>query len=143
MKFKFVFLSGVFACTGALAGPEKIKFPSDYLKGVLYQTVDRHDIKQYRELYATPAAVEAVRKGQPIPSGTVLTLVQWSVQLDEKGEPTFLNSDDTPHQISVANGPKTAVFLRGQKASITLDKPGEYGYICGLHPNMKGVIEVK
>jgi plastocyanin len=60
------------------------------------------------------------------------------------GKPlTFLNSDDTPHQIAVTDGPKTAVFLRGQRASLTLDKPGEYNYICGLHPSMKGVIEVK
>jgi plastocyanin len=55
----------------------------------------------------------------------------------------FFNSDDTPHQITVANGPRTEVFLRGQKASLTIDKPGEYNYICGLHPSMKGVIEVK
>ena len=249
-----------------LAGPEKIKFPSDYLKGVLYQTLDRPDNKQYRELYATPAAIEAVRKGQPIPYGTVLTLVQWSVEQDANGVPlkdsngrfikkdvlahtvmekqrgwgsdypsdwprngeweyavftadgqpnpkgnannkacftchlphakqdfvislaklngsfpsekqtlvkgkkgdatgdvkiasfaflpakigamagkalVFFNSDDTPHQITVANGPRTEVFLRGQKASLTIDKPGEYNYICGLHPSMKGVIEVK
>ena len=261
MKSQLVLLSGVFACTAAFAGPEKIKFPSDYLKGVLYQTLDRPDSKQYRELYAPAAAVEAVRKGQPIPHGTVLTLVQWSVQQDEKGNPlkdasgrfikkdiightvmekqkgwgadypsdwprngeweyavftadgqpnpkanannkgcftchlphakqdfvislaklnnsfpktqtlvkgtkgdvniasfaflpakisamagkalTFFNSDDTPHQISVAGGPRTEVFLRGQKASLTLDKPGEYNYICGLHPSMKGTIEVK
>ncbi|MCD6040425.1 MAG: hypothetical protein K0R40_28 [Burkholderiales bacterium] len=261
MKLKIVLLSGVFASTAAFAGPDEIKFPADYLKGVLYQTLDRHDTKQYRELYAPAEAVQAVRKGQPIPYGTVLTLVQWSVQQDEKGVPikgpggrfikkdiightvmekqrgwgadypsdwprngeweyavftadgrpnpkgnannkacftchlphakqdfvislaklngsfpqqqrmakgvtsdvniasfaflpakvsamagkalTFLNSDDTPHQISVANGPRTAVFLRGQKASLTLDKPGEYNYICGLHPSMKGVIEVK
>jgi hypothetical protein len=69
-----------FLSTAAVAGPEKIKFPSDYLKGVLYQTLDRPDSKQYRELYAPAAAVEAVRKGQPIPHGTVLTLVQWSVE---------------------------------------------------------------
>jgi plastocyanin len=56
---------------------------------------------------------------------------------------TFFNTDDTPHQITVANGPRTAVFLKGQKASLTLDKPGEYGYICGLHPSMKGTIEVR
>ena len=258
---KIFFFGMVCASTAALAGPEKIKFPSDYLKGVLYQTLDRHDTKQYRELYAPAAAVEAVRKGQPIPHGTVLTLVQWSVQQDEKGNPlkdasgrlikkdiightvmekqkgwgadypsdwprngeweyavftadgqpnpkanannkacftchlphakqdfvislaklndsfpktqtlvkgtkgdvniasfaflpakisamagkalTFFNSDDTPHQISVAGGPRTEVFLRGQKASLTLDKPGEYNYICGLHPSMKGTIEVK
>jgi plastocyanin len=232
---------------------------------VLYQTLDRPDSKQYRELYATPAAVEAVRKGKPIPAGTVLTLVQWSVHQDDKGNPikdangrfmkkdiiahtvmekqagwgadyptgwprngeweyavftadgqpnakgnannkacftchlphakqdfvislaklnntfpgtqalvkgkkkdatgdvniasfaflpakigamagkalTFFNSDDTPHQITVAGGPRTEVFLRGQKASLTIDKAGEYNYICGLHPSMKGVIEVK
>jgi plastocyanin len=261
MKLQLVVLSGVFASTAAFAGPEKIKFPSDYLKGVLYQTLDRPDNKQYRELYATPAAIEAVRKGQPIPSGTVLTLVQWSVRQDDKGNPikdangrfmkkdilahtvmqkqtgwgadypadwprngeweyavftadgqpnakgnannkscftchlphakqdfvislaklnntfpgtqalvkgakgdvniasfaflpakisamagkalTFFNSDDTPHQITVAGGPRTEVFLRGQKASLTIDKAGEYNYICGLHPSMKGVIEVK
>lgn len=55
----------------------------------------------------------------------------------------FLNSDDTPHQITVTNGPRTEVFLRGQRVSLTLDKPGEYNYICGLHPNMKGVIEAR
>ena len=266
MKSSCFLLAALLACTPALAGPDKIKFPSDYLKGVLYQTLDRPDTKQYRELYAPAAAVEAVRKGQPIPHGTVLTLVQWSVQQDEKGNPvkdangrfikkdiightvmqkesgwgadypadwprngeweyavftasgepnpkgnannkacftchlphakqdfvislaklnntfpaakqtlakgrkgeaaaevniasfaflpakvsamagkalTFFNADDTPHQIAVAGGPRTAVFLRGQKASLTIDKAGEYNYICGLHPSMKGVIEVK
>jgi plastocyanin len=245
----------------AFAGPDKIQFPSNYLKGTLYQTLDRHDNKQYRELYAPAEALEAVRKGKPIPYGTTLTLVQWSVEQDANGVPlkgtdgrfikkdiigvtvmekregygadypadwprngeweyaaftpdgkpnekanannkacftchlphakqdfvislaklnntfpgqqtlvkglkgdvniasfaflpakisasvgkalTFINSDDTPHQIAVANGPKTDVFLRGQRASLTFDKPGEYNYICGLHPSMKGVIEVK
>jgi plastocyanin len=251
-------LSAVLACTGALAGPDKVKFPNDYLKGVLYATVDRADVKQYRELYTQPEVVEAVRKGKPVPSGAVITLVQWSVQTDDQGNPlkgpdgrfikkdvlahtvmekrngwgeeypadfrngdweyqafnaqgvpnpkanikacfqchlphakqdfvislaklsntfpgtqslskgakgdvniasfaflpgkisasvgkalTFLNSDDSPHQISVANGPKTGVFLRGQRASLTFDKPGEYGYVCGLHPTMKGTIEVR
>ena len=262
MNMRLLAFCTAFVSTAALAGPEKIKFPSDYLKGVLYQTLDRPDSKQYRELYAPAAAVEAARKGQPVPHGTVLTLVQWSVHQDEKGNPlkdasgrfikkdilghtvmqkergwgadypadwprngeweyavftadgqpnpkgnannkacftchlphaqqdfvislaklngsfpaatqtlvkgakgdiniasfaflpakisamagkalVFFNSDDTPHQITVANGPRTGVFLRGQKASLTLDKPGEYNYICGLHPSMKGVIEVK
>lgn len=253
-----VALSAVALSTGAWAGPEKVKFPHDYLKGVLYQTVDRADVKQYRELYTQREVVEAVRNGRPIPAGAVITLVQWSVHQDEKGVPlkgpdgrflkkeiiahtvmekqagwgaeypaemrngeweyqafnaqgvpnpkanikacfqchlphakqdfvislaklnntfpgaqtlvkgakgdiniasfaflparvgatvgkalTFLNSDDTPHQISVVNGPKTAVFLRGQRATLTFDKPGEYSYICGLHPGMKGTIEVK
>jgi plastocyanin len=264
MKVQAVLVCGVLASGAAVAGPEKIKFPNDYLKGVLYQTLDRPDTKQYRELYAPASAIEAVRKGQPIPHGTVLTLVQWSVQQDASGNPikdangrfiknqiightvmekqrgwgadypadwprngeweyavftadgqpnpkgnannkacftchlphakqdfvislaklngsfpksgqtlvkkgsakedvhitsfaflpakisaragkalVFFNSDDTPHQITVTNGPRSEVFLRGQKASITIDKAGEYNYICGLHPSMKGVIEVK
>jgi plastocyanin len=262
MKSKLLLAAALCASGGAIAGPEKIQFPTDYLRGQLYQTLDRPDTKQYRELYAPAAALEAVRQGKPIPNGTVLTLVQWSVEQDASGVPlkgsngrfikkdivahtvmekragwgadypadwprngeweyaaftpdgrpnekanannkacftchlphakqdfvislaklnnsfpkegqslvkgvkgdisiasfaflpakisaavgkalTFVNGDDTPHQISVVNGPKTAVFLRGQRASLTLDKPGEYNYICGLHPTMKGVIEVK
>ena len=242
----------------AVGGPEKIKFPNDYLKGTLYATVDRPDTKQYRELYASPGVVEAVRAGKPIPSGAVLTLVQWSVQQDDKGVPLkdsngrflkkdilahtvmekrtgwgaeygpelrngeweysvfnpagefnpkanfkscfechlphakmdyvtslaklagkfpdassvakapkgdvqivgfqfmpakisatagkplkFLNTDDSPHFIVVQGGPKTDVILRGQTASVTFDKAGGYNYICGLHPSMKGTIEVK
>jgi hypothetical protein len=82
-----VFVIAGLVSSAVLAGPEKIKFPSDYLKGELYQTLDRPDNKQYRELYATPAAIEAVRKGKPIPVGTVLTLVQWSVEQDANGVP--------------------------------------------------------
>src|SRR5262245_5513708 len=70
-----------------MAGPEKISFPEGFEKGVLYAVVDRHDIKQYRELYATPEAVKAVREGRPIPHNTVLTLVQYSAKLDDKKEP--------------------------------------------------------
>ena len=87
MKAKLLVLGGALISTAVIAGPEKIKFPSDYLKGVLYQTLDRPDSKQYRELYAPAAAVDAVRKGQPIPYGTVLTLVQWSVEQDANGAP--------------------------------------------------------
>jgi len=74
------------AATG-IAGPEKIGFPEGFEKGVLYAVVDRHDTKQYRELYSTPEAVKAVREGKPIPHGTVLTLVQYSAKKDDKGNP--------------------------------------------------------
>ena len=69
------------------AGPEKIVFPANYKDGVLYATVDRYDIKQYRELYGTPEAVKAARDGKPIPSGSVLTLVQYKAQVDAQGNP--------------------------------------------------------
>lgn len=69
-------------------GPNKIDFPTDYLKGVLYGTLDRADNKQFRELYVNaPAAIEAAKRGEPLPRGTVLTLVQYRAQLDPQGNP--------------------------------------------------------
>jgi plastocyanin len=242
------------------AGGDKVAFPKDYDKGTLYATVDRYDVKQYRELWATPSAVEAVRKGEPIPSGTVLTLVQYKAQVDAQNNPvkdaggrfvkgdliaytvmekrtgwgteyaddirngeweyqafnvnhgvndkanlqgcfgchkphaaqdfvislaslrgteggesavprpgpgvvsisnflfgpeqvtvaagapiTFVNTDASPHQVTL-RGPKaqrTALILKGQSAQVTIAEPGVHDYICGLHPNMKGKIEVK
>jgi cytochrome P460 len=70
------------------AGGDKVVFPENYAKGVLYTTVDRADNKQYRELYVSPpAAVEAAKKGEALPSGTVITLVQYRAQLDPQGQP--------------------------------------------------------
>jgi hypothetical protein len=71
----------------AQAGGDNVKFPENYAKGVMYTTVDRPDNKQYRELFSTPEAIEALKAGKPIPSGTVLTLVQYKAKLDANGEP--------------------------------------------------------
>ena len=257
-------LLGMFALSaGTLqAGPEKIDFPANYLKGVQYGNVDRHDIKQYREFYTQAASFESVRAGKGVPSGTVLTLVQWSVATDDKGEPlkgmdgrfikkdivgmtvmekrtgwgteypvtkrngeweysafnakgefnpkanynacfechlphakqdfvitlaalsgttpasmklaavakpvtnevgifgfkfnpgkitasvgkaiTWRNDDSSPHQVTlVAKNVRSPIALQGQKVSLTLDAPGTYDYICGLHTSMKGQIEVR
>jgi plastocyanin len=252
--------AGVLAAT-VMAGPENIKFPEGFEKGVLYAVVDRHDIKQYRELYSTPEAVKAVREGRPIPSGTVLTIVQYSAKLDDKKEPVrdakgrfvkgdlvgfgvmekrkgwgagypaewrngeweyasftkdrqanakananikncfvchkphegqdfvmslaslsgtalgapvakksgsgivsiseflfgpqkvvvkagttvnWLNTDDSPHQVTVqaSSELRSPVLLKGQSTQITFSDVGTYDYICGLHPSMKGTIEV-
>jgi plastocyanin len=244
-----------------MAGPDRIAFPDGFEKGVLYAVVDRHDIKQYRELYSTPEAVKAVREGRPIPSGTVLTLVQYQAQTDAEGKPlkdakgrfvkgkllaytvmekrqgwgaeypdewrngeweyaaftadrqpnakanantkncfvchkphekqdfvmslaslsgtapgaavakrsgpgivsiaeflfgpekisakagdviTWTNTDDSPHQVTVQGQTelRSPVLLKGQSTAIQFGQAGSYGYICGLHPGMKGTIEV-
>ena len=73
----------------ARAGGDKVAFPANYASGTLYTTVDRADNKQYRELYISPAAaIDAAKKGEPLPSGTVITLVQYRAQLDAQGNPT-------------------------------------------------------
>lgn len=43
------------------AGPNRIAFPEQWDKGVMYGTVDRHDIKQYRELWSTKPAARSMR----------------------------------------------------------------------------------
>ena len=40
-------------------------------------------------------------------------------------------------------GAALVVALKGQTAKLTLGEAGIYDYICGLHPAMKGKIEVK
>jgi len=100
-----VTLSIVLATMPGSAGPEKIAFPANYKDHVLYATVDRYDNKQYRELYGTADAVKAAREGKPIPSGTVLTLVQYKAQVDASGNP-----------VKDANGR----FVKGDLVGITV-----------------------
>jgi hypothetical protein len=69
------------------AGPDNVKFPEHYAKGVLYTTVDRADNKQFRELYITRFALDEVKAGRPLPSGTILTMVNYKAKLDEAGQP--------------------------------------------------------
>ena len=69
------------------AGGDLIVFPENYAKGVLYTTVDRPDVKQFRELYAPKEAVDALKAGKPMPSGTVLTMVNFKAKLNAAGEP--------------------------------------------------------
>jgi plastocyanin len=239
------------------AGPEKIQFPANWPGFVLYTTVDRYDVKQYRELYASsPEAVQAMKDGKPLPHGTVLVLVPYKAQVDAQGNPvkdrngrflkgdrvgvnvmekqsgwgaeyppdvrngeweysafapdgtfndkanyracfqchkphegqdfvislaslkggagrpaagaadvtiagfafgpskltaapgravTWVNNDDSPHQVTVttvapSRGP---VLTRGQSYAHTFGAPGVYDYMCGLHPSMKGQVEIK
>jgi plastocyanin len=238
------------------AGPDKIAFPAGWKDHVLYTTVDRYDIKQHRELYAsTPAAVEAMKAGKPLPDGTVLTLVQYKAQVDASGNPvkdargrfvkgdliahtvmekrtgwgteypaewrngdweyaafgpdgklndkanykgcfechkphdkqdyvislaalrgeatsaaapraditiagfafgpnrhqgtvgqpvTWVNTDDSPHQITVVSTrERSRILTKGQSAVLAFNTAGAYEYTCGLHPGMKGIVEVK
>ena len=69
------------------AGGDKVAFPALYPEGILFATVDRADNKQYRELYTSAEALAAAKKGEPLPNGTVITLVQFAAKLDGQGNP--------------------------------------------------------
>jgi plastocyanin len=265
-KATFVLSAGCVLAAGVIAAhvaatPEKISFPSGFETWERYAVVDRHDSKQYRELYARPEVVRAVREGKPIPDGAKLVMAIFNAERDEKGDPvrdangrfrkgkpvavtvmekrkgwgavipeewrngdwlyasftpdgkpnakananikncfvchkpheqqdfvislaslsgtfptgavkkpagagivsiadflfgpekitvkagqtiTWVNVDDSPHQVTVQGETvlRTPVVLKGQSTSLTFEHVGTYGYICGLHPAMKGQIEV-
>ena len=80
MKRTFVWATGVALTLAALstsawqavAGADLVKFPETYAAGVQYATVKRGNITE--ELFTSHAAIDAVKAGQPIPSGTVITM---------------------------------------------------------------------
>ena len=251
--------AGVLMAQGTV-GPKDVALPQGFEKWQMYQQVNRHDTKQYRELYAKPEVVKAVREGKPAPSGTVLVMAIFGAQVDADGKPTrdakgnfikgkpvgvtvmekragwgasvpeawrnadwqyasylpdgkpnekananikacfechiphakqdfvislaglsgtalgaaqrpsgpgsvaiaeflfgpekvsvkagqtitWTNLDDSPHQVTVQGETtfRTPVVLKGQSTSLQFNDAGTYGYICGLHPGMKGEIVV-
>ncbi|MBI3635852.1 MAG: cytochrome P460 family protein [Candidatus Rokubacteria bacterium] len=252
-------VAGLFAAVPSSAGPDKIAFPANWKDFVLYTTIDRYDVKQYRELYASSkAAVDAAKAGQPLPAGTVLVLIPYKAQVDAAGNPvkdangrfvkgdivgvnvmekragwgaeypaglrngeweyaafsvdgklndkanykgcfechkphekrdfvisysqaggtmaaampsaakadvtianfafgpnkvtvapgkpvTWVNTDGSPHQIAITSGTpgRSEMLLKGQSHTQSFATAGVYDYMCGLHPSMKGQIEVK
>ena len=51
-----------FAVGAVRAAGDKVAFPENHAKGVLYWVQDRPANKQVREYYTSPAAVEAAKK---------------------------------------------------------------------------------
>jgi cytochrome P460 len=69
------------------AGGDKVAFPDNHAAGVLFTTVDRPDNKQFREFYTSAEALDAARKGESLPGGTVITMLQYAARLDAQGNP--------------------------------------------------------
>jgi Cytochrome P460 len=87
-------IATILATVGALAavvhvraGADNIKFPAEYAKGVVYMTLDRAENKQVRDYMTSQAAVDAAKKGAPLPDGTAIIVVQYAAQLDAQGNP--------------------------------------------------------
>jgi plastocyanin len=55
----------------------------------------------------------------------------------------FVNHDDIPHTIVLADGKVRSKALDTDDSfAFVFDKPGDFVYFCGLHPHMKGEIKV-
>jgi plastocyanin len=61
------------------------------------------------------------------------------------GKPvTWVNADDSPHQITITSTKaRSPILTKGQSHAMTFGEAGTYDYTCGLHPAMKGTVEVK
>ena len=57
------------------AGSDLVSFPEQFAKGVKYATVERGNIKE--DIFTSAEAIAAVKQGQPLPSGTVITLIDY------------------------------------------------------------------
>lgn len=69
------------------AGPDLVKFPADYEKGVKYGAVSNPNNKLYREFYTPKSAVDAAKSGKPVPSGTWIVMKSFKAKLDAAGAP--------------------------------------------------------
>lgn len=67
--------AALFIAAADAAGGDRVKFPANYMSGVHYGTVKRGTIRE--ELYTDAATIAAVKKGEPAPSGSVITLADF------------------------------------------------------------------
>jgi Cytochrome P460 len=81
-------IAAAFAATELVrAAADQVAFPEDFAKGVAYMSIDRAGPKVISEYYTSREAIEAAKKGTPLPSGTVITAVTFAAQLDAQGNP--------------------------------------------------------
>ncbi len=57
---------------------------------------------------------------------------------------TWTNKDSAAHSIEDEGGlfPESEEIPQGEEFSFTYDTPGEYPYICGIHPYMTATVTV-
>jgi hypothetical protein len=80
-------IGGIGVAIDVRAGADQVAFPENWAKGVVYMQIDRAQNKQLTEYYVSPEAVDAAKKGTPLPSGTTITAVGFAAKLDEQGNP--------------------------------------------------------
>ncbi|MFL6624395.1 MAG: cupredoxin family copper-binding protein [Sulfurifustis sp.] len=55
----------------------------------------------------------------------------------------WINRDETPHNIKTRDRKiKSKVLDTDDRFSFVFDQPGDYTYVCGLHPQMTGTVHV-
>jgi len=65
------------------------------------------------------------------------------VTIEEGGKVIWINRDSAPHTATAEDGSfDTGTLEEGKLKSETFKEPGTYAYICSIHPQMHGTVEV-
>ena len=65
------------------------------------------------------------------------------VTIEEGGKVIWQNEDSAPHTATAEDGSfDTGTLEEGKLKSESFKEPGTYPYICSIHPDMKGSVEV-
>jgi plastocyanin len=65
------------------------------------------------------------------------------VTIEEGGKVIWINEDSAPHTATADDGSfDTGTLEEGKLKSENFKEPGTYTYICSIHPDMHGTVEV-
>jgi plastocyanin len=65
------------------------------------------------------------------------------VTVEEGGKVTWINRDSDPHTATADDGSfDTGTLEEGKLGSASFKEAGTYEYICTIHPDMQGTVEV-
>lgn len=65
------------------------------------------------------------------------------VTVEEGGKVIWLNRDSAPHTATAEDGSfDTGTLEEGKLKSENFKQPGTYAYVCSIHPQMHGTVEV-
>jgi len=65
------------------------------------------------------------------------------VTIEEGGKVTWINRDSAPHTATAEDGSfDTGTLEEGKLGSASFKQAGTYGYVCSIHPEMEGTVEV-
>lgn len=93
----------------------------------LLQTVAARNVAAEIKVFQfQPKAIE-------VPAGTTVTWTNW----DSIGHSITSGTPEAPD-----GSFDTGFFSKGESASVTFDKPGDYSFFCARHKNMRGTVKV-
>jgi YVTN family beta-propeller protein len=55
---------------------------------------------------------------------------------------TWVNADGAPHSIAISDRQSSDTLMPGSSYQTSFARPGEFGYVCSIHPYMTGTIRV-